>query len=285
MSVSNIVLPKNIFIMGYGAIGKCFTEILLKNFKNANIKVCDLLDLKPQDNRFDYLKMKVNSQNINELSKYVEKGDIVVDLSTNIDVLSIWPLMNKQNVMYLNTAMEEWEDSSNPVSFPKSIEEMYKSSLGYRHEQVQNNKYWMPDKGVTTVFEHGMNPGLISHFAKDGLLNAAKYFLTRKDWTDIDHKKIEKYLSDKNYPKLAQAMGLHTIHCSEHDNQSVLDPPKDLKQKFYNTWSCRGFLTEGMVPIQIAQGSHEDETSQELPRLKDNSVIMSWAPSNHYWGT
>lgn len=283
--MNSVKLPKTVFLMGYGAIGKCFIEILFKNFKNANLKVCGLFDDVPKtENRFEYIKMKVGKENMKDLSKHIQKGDILLDLSTNIDVLSIWPYCMSNDVMYMNTAMEEWEDSKNPTSFPKSVDEMYKTSLGYRHDRVENSSHWNPNKGTTSVFEHGMNPGLISHFVKKGLVEAAQYFLTRKDWTDLDHKKIEKYLSEKNYPKLAQAMGLHTIHCSENDNQWVTNPPKDLRTKFYNTWSCRGFLTEGMVPIQVARGSHEDAESKEFPRVANGTTIMSWAPSRHYWG-
>jgi homospermidine synthase len=53
-------------------------------------------------------------------------------------------------------------------------------------------------------------------------------------------------------------LGVHTIHCSEYDNQTMKDIPLDCDKKFYNTWSCRGFLTEGLVPIQVSRGSHED---------------------------
>jgi homospermidine synthase len=180
--------------------------------------------------------------------------------------------------------MEEWEDSSNPVSFPKDTTEMYNSSLGHRHDEAEKSKHWSPNKGTTSIFEHGMNPGLISHFAKKGVIDAANYFLSRSDWTDLNREKIAKYVKEKNFPKLAQELGLHTIHCSEVDNQWVPNPPKDLKTKFYNTWSCRGFLTEGMVPIQVARGSHEDEKSEELPRLRNGSLIMSWNPSCYYWG-
>jgi len=54
-----------------------------------------------------------------------------------------------------------------------------------------------------------MNPGLISHFAKKGILDAAEYFLRNKNdkgWSDLDFNLIEKYLKEKNYPKLAQAI-------------------------------------------------------------------------------
>jgi len=89
-------------------------------------------------------------------------------------------------------------------------------------------------------------------------------------------------MKEKNYPKLAQAMGLHTIHCSETDDQVMTKPPIDIKTKFYNTWSCRGFLTEGFVPIQVARGSHENEGTEDFPVVRNGTCIMSWAPSRHY---
>ena len=286
MSVHDIPLPENIFLLGYGAIGKCFTEILFHNFPKAKVTVLDL-NSPPADKRFKYIQLKISKDNIGTFLDYVGKGDILVDLSTNIDCLAIWSLCVKKGVMYLNTAMEEWEDSENPTSFPKNFEELYKTTLLFRHDEVKGFKIWDAEKGATTVFEHGMNPGLISHFAKTGILDAARYFLKNQqneEFKDLDFKEIERWLNEKNYSKLAQALGLHTIHCSEMDDQLMKYPPTDTKKKFYNTWSCRGFLTEGMVPIQVARGSHEDAVNKEYPRVHSDKLIMSWAPSNHFWG-
>lgn len=55
--------------------------------------------------------------------------------------------------------------------------------------------------------------------------------------------------------------------------------PADVKTKFYNTWSCRGFLTEGMVPIQVARGSHEDETLPDCYTVRDGKTLISKKPS------
>ena len=279
-------LPQSIFLLGYGAIGKAFTELLFYHFPNANLTVLDL-NKDPKDLRFKYIQHTITKESIDIFLKYVKKGDILVDLSTNIDCLDIWTTCMKNGIMYLNTAMEEWEDSTNLNSFPKNNEELYLTSLAYRHDEVRNFEHWDTEKGTTSVFEHGMNPGLISHFSKQGILDAAAYFLQNKnkeEFKDFDFPLIEKWLNLKNYSKLAQVLGLHTIHCSEKDDQFILDPPKDTKTKFYNTWSCRGFLTEGMVPIQVAKGSHEDKKNNEFPRVKDQ-LIMSMAPSNHFWGS
>lgn len=279
-------LPSKVFLLGYGAIGKAFIETLFANFPFASLTVMDLLP-PPNDLRFKYIQHKITKNSISTILDHVKAGDILVDLSTNIDCVDIWSQCMNNGVMYLNTAMEEWEDSENPISFPKSHDDLYKTSLLYRHDEVRNHPSWKTGSGTSSIFEHGMNPGLISHFAKKGIYDAASYFLEKKDakeFSDLNFDLIKKYLTEKNYAKLAQAIKLHTIHCSEKDDQFIIDPPKDTKEKFYNTWSCRGFLTEGMVPIQIARGSHEDENSEEFPRVQNGKLIMSWAPSNHYWG-
>jgi len=187
MESTNIKLPKNVLILGYGAIGKCFTEILLKNFPNINLKVLDMIEISPKEHRFIYIKKQIDKKNIIEIFDHLVEGDILIDLSTNIDFMDIWTSCVKNGVMYLNTCLEEWEDSLNPTSYPINEQEMYKTSLGYRHEQAENTNFWNSNQGLTTVFEHGMNPGLINHFAKNGLLKAAEYFLSRKDFSDLDY--------------------------------------------------------------------------------------------------
>ena len=151
------------------------------------------------------------------------------------------------------------------------VEEIFKN---------RNNK-------TTSTILHGMNPGLINHFTKKALTDAAQFFLQNNNnpiYRDLDFELIEKYLNQRNYPKLAQACGLLTIHCSEIDNQWVNPAPKDLKTKFYNTWCCRAMLNECFIPIQIAKGSHEDIVNEEFPISKDNRFIMSWKPAYRYRG-
>jgi len=50
------------------------------------------------------------------------------------------------------------------------------------------------------------------------LEDAANFYLKDPKATDIDKKALEKWLLKKNHTKIAQALGVHTIHCSEWDN-------------------------------------------------------------------
>ena len=61
-------LPK-IFLLGYGAIGKCFAEIVLKNFNNINLIVCDILPNKQLKNKFEFIQKEIRRDNINTIFK------------------------------------------------------------------------------------------------------------------------------------------------------------------------------------------------------------------------
>lgn len=94
-------------------------------------------------------------------------GDFIVDLSTNICYLDTWGFCKKKQILYLYTPLEEWEDFKDAVSSPKSLDELYKTSLLARKEKLMQNPLLNKEgKGATAVFEHGMNPWLISHFVK-----------------------------------------------------------------------------------------------------------------------
>jgi homospermidine synthase len=49
----------------------------------------------------------------------------------------------------------------------------------------------------------GMNPGLISSCVKQGLEDAAAFYLRDPKATDLDKKALEKWLGQKNHTKIA----------------------------------------------------------------------------------
>jgi homospermidine synthase len=297
MKKNEFPLPSKILLLGYGAIGKCFADILLKTYPESKLYICDFVF--PEDfsrifssnPKVEKIDRKITKENLEETFNFLSAGDFIVDLSTNICYLNTWGFCQKKQILYMNTALEEWEDDEDAISFPNSLNELYNTSLLARKEKLMQNPLWNKEgKGATSVFEHGMNPGLISHFVKKGLLDAAKFFIENKtnenfSKKNFDFEKIQKFKEEKNYPKLAQALKLFSVHCAETDNQTIIGRTMDdVLEKFYNTWSCRGFLTESLVPIQVSFGSHEDkEQNQRFPRVNDK-MIMSWTPSRFYSG-
>ena len=80
----------------------------------------------------------------------LKEGDALIDVSTNIEFLEIWPLCAHNGVMYSNTAQEVWIDSEDAASYPKSLEEMYRGSLGHTRDELEKLPYWH-NKTVHTI--------------------------------------------------------------------------------------------------------------------------------------
>ncbi len=71
--MNNFYPNKTVYLTGYGAIGKCFTEMLLKNSRNVNLVVYDLMDIE-HDPRFKYEKVKLSKSNIENLEMSSKKA-------------------------------------------------------------------------------------------------------------------------------------------------------------------------------------------------------------------
>jgi homospermidine synthase len=95
------------------------------------------------------------------------------------------------------------------------------------------------------VIAHGANPGLVSHFTKQALLNIAR---------DTGFKTAVPASRDA-WAKLARDLGIKVIHVAERDTQ-VSPRPKEVGE-FVNTWSIDGFVSEGSQPAEMGWGTHE----------------------------
>jgi homospermidine synthase len=149
-------------------------------------------------------------------------------------------------------------------------------------------------KGATAILDHGANPGLVSHFTKQALEDIARAVIEKKP-SDSRSKELEKYLAEKNYPKLAHTLGVKTIHISERDSQ-ITNSPKKVNE-FVNTWSIPGLYEEGIAPAELGWGTHErfvpegamfhESGPQNQICLRTKGVdthVRSWVPSGEIIG-
>ena len=99
--------------------------------------------------------------------------------------------------------------------------------------------------GPTAVITHGANPGLVSHFVKQALIDLAR---------DADSATAAP--ADRaGWARLAERLGVKAIHIAERDTQ-VSTIPKE-PGEFVNTWSIDGFFSEGSQPAELGWGTHE----------------------------
>ena len=89
--------------------------------------------------------------------------------------------------------------------------------------------------------------------------------------------------------RLARALGVKVIHCSERDTQ-VASIPKAVDE-FVNTWSVEGFHEEGTTTAEMGWGTHEKwlppmayrhtegpRNQICLARMGINTWVRSWVP-------
>ena len=111
------------------------------------------------------------------------------------------------------------------------------------------------------MLEHGANPGLISHFTKQGLLDIGKRAIKDGKVKGKAADEIRQLMAEQTFNRLAMKLGVKVIHCSERDTQ-ITDKPKQVDE-FVNTWSVEGFREEGTTTAEMGWGTHE----KELPPL------------------
>ncbi|MCX6799172.1 MAG: saccharopine dehydrogenase NADP-binding domain-containing protein [Candidatus Diapherotrites archaeon] len=284
-----IEFGRKVVVVGYGAVGSCALPLLLKHVKipHENVTVIDFEDkreaLKQWTSKgIKYYRQRITKDNLPEiLSQHLERGGLLIDLAWNIDCCEIVKWCHEHEVLYVNTSIEVWD--SYGERFTASP---YEKSLYHRQMKLKElAKDW---KNATTfVVDHGANPGLISHFAKQGAIDIANRLIAEKKAKNPEL--LKKLIKESRFGELAMHLGIKTIHCSERDTQITNDPKK--VDEFVGTWSIEGLREEGTAPAEMGWGTHEKElpglahvppigpkNQVFLAQMGMNTWVRSWVP-------
>jgi homospermidine synthase len=293
-----IEFKNKILFVGYGAVAECTLPILFKHLKvpAKNVTVMDFENraakLKPWTAKgVRFVRDRVTEENMGRLlAKHVGEGDLLIDLAWNIDALEILQWCRDHGVKYINTSTELWDPyASGPNAHPTT------KTLYWRHMNLRRMMAKWKGPGPTAVIEHGANPGLISHFVKQGLLDIAESLADDKKIKGRAAEQVAQFARDRKFNYLAQALGVKVIHCSERDTQ-ITDKPKQVDE-FVNTWSIEGFREEGTTTAEMGWGTHEKQLPALayqhkegprnqicLARMGINTWVRSWVPDYQIQG-
>jgi homospermidine synthase len=284
---------KRILIVGYGAVSQCTLPILLKHIKvpPENVTVMDFEDkskeLAPWIKKgIRYVRKRITRENMSAvLAKHLKAGDLFIDLAWNIDCCEILQWCHDRGVMYVNTSVELWDPYAGAPNKPPQERTLY-----WRHMNIRRMTSKWAKPGATAVLEHGANPGLISHFVKQGLLDIGKRLIATKKAAGPRAREIERLMHELRFNELAMTLGVKVIHVSERDTQ-VSDKPKQVDE-FVNTWSIEGFREEGITTAELGWGTHEKELPPLaykhksgpknqicLARMGMNTMVATWVPN------
>jgi homospermidine synthase len=197
------------------------------------------------------LQQKVTKDNYKSLFEtYVLDGAVVVDVAVRVDTVSLIQECQRKKCLYVNTAIDYWVHNDD-------------SLMTVKQHILDNIKYGAHEKRMTAVLNHGMNPGLVSHFTKTllGILAQRSSDLKLHEWYD-----------KRKYNLIAKKLGLTLIQIAERDNQQTTRPSTE--DEFTNTWSVVGLIDEALLKTEVSWGTHESVTPKSASGKKNSQIIL-----------
>jgi homospermidine synthase len=241
----HVDFPGRILIVGFGSIGQGVLPLILRHIgvKKERITIVTADDAgldAAREMGVKFIKEPLVRENFRRvLDPHLGRGDFLLNVSVDVSSIALIKYCWEKGAMYLDTCIEPWAGGYTDPT----VSAARRTNYALREEALALRKD--NARAPTTVLTHGANPGLVSHFVKQALLNlAADQALdvleptTREQWA-----------------QLARQLGVKVVHVAERDTQ-VTDKPKR-PNEFVNTWSVDGFVSEGAQPAELGWGSHE----------------------------
>jgi homospermidine synthase len=235
-------------MIGFGSIGKGTLPLIERhfNFDRSRLVVIDpddrdraLLD----ERGLRYVKAAVTKENYRELlTPLLTNGagqGFCVNLSVDTSSVELMEFARELGVLYIDTVVEPWTG----FYFDTTLGPDERSNYALRETMLAARR--RNPGGTTAVSTCGANPGMVSWFVKQALVNIAR---------DLCHDAPEP-TTREGWASLSHRLGVKGVHIAERDTQVAKSAkPRDV---FVNTWSVEGFLSEGMQPAELGWGTHE----------------------------
>ncbi len=281
-----------VFLLGNGSVSQCLQALLLRH-SDLNFSRLTIMDF--VDGRAEipdtlaagahYIQDRLTRENYPSLlAKYLGPGDLFIDLAWSLDSGELIDWCQDQNVLYVNTSLEEWAPFENVDNKPPNERALYGLHLALRKRAQRWEK-----NGPTAIVDHGANPGLVSHWTKVALNDLAAMLLRQGNLAAERRAALERALENGDYAQLALTTGVKVIHISERDTQISNQPKRE--NEFVNTWSIEAFYEESLAPVEVGWGTHERRVPANahfhqhgprnqisLSQMGMNTLVRSWAP-------
>jgi homospermidine synthase len=241
----HVEFPGRILFVGFGSIGQGVLPLILRHIGIAPERITIVTaEDKGSDEAAKYgvkfVQEPLTRENFRRvLAPLLGRGDFLINVSVEVSSLALIKLCWEKGAMYLDTCIEPWPGGYTDPTVPPGKRTNYVMREEALALRVGNQR------APTAVLTHGANPGLVSHFMKQALLNIAKDL-------GVDTATPE---SRAEWGALARKVGVKVVHIAERDTQ-ISSKPK-LAGEFVNTWSVDGFVSEGAQPAEMGWGTHE----------------------------
>src|SRR5678815_2068912 len=241
----HVQFPGRLVFVGFGSIGQGVLPLVLRHIgiKPERITIVTADESGKREAAEYGIKFVVNPLTRDNYRQVLEpligKGDFLLNLSVDVSSISLIKFAHERGALYLDTCIEPWPGGYTDPS----ISPARRTNYALREEALALRQ--SHQNGPTAVITHGANPGMVSHFVKQALLNLASDTgvnagnpSTREQWAALAYK-----------------LQVKVIHIAERDTQIANVPKRP--GEFVNTWSVDGFVSEGSQPAELGWGSHE----------------------------
>lgn len=253
-----------IIMIGFGSIGRGTLPLIERhfNFDRTRLVVIDpRADIAPflAEKGIRHIQTHLTKENYKEVLKPLLKGvrgqGFCVNLSVDAASVDLMRICRKHGMLYIDTVVEPWPG----FYFDADADNAARTNYSLR-ETMLKEKARRPG-GTTAVSTCGANPGMVSWFVKQALVNLAK---------DIGVDIEEPQPHDREgWAKLMERLGVKGVHVAERDTQRAKEPKPF--GAFWNTWSVEGFIAEGFQPAELGWGTHENWMPKNAKKQKKGS--------------
>ncbi|MBI1397595.1 MAG: homospermidine synthase [Betaproteobacteria bacterium] len=234
-----------ILVLGFGSVGQGTLPLLLRHIEMKPEQVT-VITAKPGDERIarelgvQFKVMNVTRENFRAVyDEHLSAGDFLFNAAVDVGSLDSLAYCQERGILYLDACIEPWTGGHENTSISPAL----RSNYAYRDSALAMRRTF--PNGPTAMLTHGANPGLVSHFVKQALLNLAADTGTG----------VAAPTTREGWARLARTLGVRTIHIAERDSQS--STRRKARDEFVNTWSSEAFAGESLQPAELGWGTHE----------------------------
>jgi homospermidine synthase len=241
----HLTFPGRILIIGFGSIGQGVLPLILRHIGISPERITivtaeDKGRAEAAEYGIQFIRERLTRESYRRvLEPLLDRGDFLLNVSVEVSSVALVKLCWEKGATYLDTCIEPWPGGYTDPNVPAARRTNY--ALREEALALRSGNAGAP----TAVLTHGANPGLVSHFLKQALLNIAAD-------TGVPAAEVR---SRADWGELARRLGVRVIHVAERDRQ-VAAVPKQVGE-FVNTWSIDGFVGEGSQPCELGWGTHE----------------------------
>src|SRR5215469_10187547 len=170
----HVAFRGRLVIVGFGSIGQGVLPLLLRHIDLTPEQITIVTAEERGHAEAEELGVRfvinplTRDNYVTVLDPLLDKGDFLLNVSVEVSSVALIELCRKKGALYLDTCIEPWAGGYTDPSLTPSL----RSNYALRESALALARPGQP--GPTAVLTHGANPGLVSHFVKQALLDLAR---------------------------------------------------------------------------------------------------------------